>query len=162
MSRIEWKKKLWCCLAMSLLWGCYSSSDKDEPERDAADVAAEPPEDYVCDPIPADFWAERSLCQVLFVDPTESEILHRGCDRDANPANGLQYDVTFISDVAEGSPTRLQVNGVDMGSESYVSCGVTYWNVTLPEGENISIRGCAVDSRGECCTDIEVTVDLSP
>jgi len=149
-------------MAIMLFCGCYSSADKNEAVPDAEDAAFEPPEDYLCDPIPADFWTERALCQVLFTDPTEDEILHRGCDRDGNPENGLQYDITFISDVPEGSSTRLEVNGVYVGVEPYVSCGVTYWNVTLPEGENVRIMGCAVDSRGECCTDMTVDVDLSP
>jgi len=103
---------------------------------------------------------------VIFTAPLDRANL--GASNDTNPGTpGLQYEVKFNADVPNNSPTSLSINGTPEASRNCTfnpvtgKCEVTY-PVTINEGRNIVLHGCATDSRGEGCKDITINVDLTP
>jgi len=107
-----------------------------------------------------------NLPTVIFTAPLDRANLGKNNDMDSGTL-GLQYEVKFNADVPNNSPTSLSINGTPEASRNCTfnpvtgKCEVIY-PVTINEGRNIVLHGCATDIRGEGCKDITINVDLTP
>ncbi|UCD84267.1 MAG: hypothetical protein JSU92_13470, partial [Deltaproteobacteria bacterium] len=85
---------------------------------------------------------------VQIVDPVDLAVLNASDDKDGNPVNGLQYDVTVSTDAPDGSTVLLTVGGITPPLVGLVSGGgVTFTGADFPEGLVVE-----VDALVEVCS----------
>ncbi|UCD83446.1 MAG: hypothetical protein JSU92_09015, partial [Deltaproteobacteria bacterium] len=96
---------------------------------------------------------------VQIVSPTNGAVLNAYADKDLDPVNGLQYDVTVSTDAPDGSTVLLTVDGYTPLGASVVGGSVTFSGVDFPEGLAVDVEAVVGVCSGPVTVVHTVTVD---